>query len=362
MQNTYCVIIAGGLGRRFWPISNAQKPKQFLDILGVGQTFIQMTYRRFKRVCPPENIIVVANEDHLSLIKEQLPELSEKQILLEPIRRNTAPSIAYAASKIKLMNPKANLVITPADQIILHELEFYEKLECGLDFVRKTRSIMSLGTLATRPETSFGYIQIGDAIDGDENGGIYRMKTFTEKPNQEMADIFYQSGEFFWNTGILVSSVEALEHAYANHQVDMHQLFFQRGVDKYNTSSESGFVKKAYSESPNISVDYAILERMDEVYALCADFGWSDIGTWTNAYYHLEKDESMNVLSGESIYCYDAQRNIIHSETDRLVILSGVNDYIVVDTKDVLMLCKKENEKNIRHFVNDIRLKTNLDL
>lgn len=362
MQNTYCIIIAGGLGRRFWPISNAKNPKQFLDILGMGQTFIQMTYRRFKHVCPPENIIVVANEAHRDLVREQLPDLDDQQILLEPLRRNTAPSIAYAASKIKKKCPHANLVITPADQIILHEAEFYGQLEVGLNHVRENRSIMTIGTKATRPETSFGYIQVGDCIDEERLPNIYQMKTFTEKPNEEMASIFYDSGEFFWNTGIIVSSVEALDRAYAKYQPDMYARFFCDGVEKYGTSSEANFVKKVYSECSNISVDYAILERVDEVFVLCSDFGWSDIGTWTNAYHQLEKDESLNVVSGEDIFCYDAHRNVIHSETDRLVILSGVNDYIVVDTESVLMLCKKNDEKNIRYFLNDIRLRTNRDL
>lgn len=362
MQNTYCIIVAGGLGRRFWPISNTEKPKQFLDILGLGQTFIQMTYRRFKQICLPENIIIVANESHYDLVREQLPEIDESQILLEPIRRNTAPSIAYAVSKIKKQSPYANLIITPADQIILHESEFYAQLEVGLNFVRESRSILTLGTLATRPETSFGYIQVGEQINNEKLPNIYQMKTFTEKPNEEMAQIFYESGEFFWNTGIIVSSVEALDKAYADHQPEMHANFFQNGFQKYDTSSESNFVRKVYSECPNISIDYAILERMKEVYVLCADFGWSDIGTWTNAYYQLDKDSNANVVRGKDIYCYEAERNIIHSETDRLVILNGVNDYIVVDTEGVLMLCKKTNEKNIRHFLNDIRLKTNRNL
>ncbi|MFV0507404.1 MAG: mannose-1-phosphate guanylyltransferase [Bacteroidales bacterium] len=362
MQNTYCIIIAGGLGRRFWPLSNPERPKQFFDILGIGQTFIQMTYRRFKQVCPPENIIVVVNEAHHHLVKEQLPELSDQQILLEPIRRNTAPSIAYAASKIKQKCPKANLIITPADQVILHEQEFFFQLETALRFVRENRTILSLGTLATRPETSFGYIQVGDPVDEINLPNVYSMKTFTEKPNEEMANIFYESGEFFWNTGIIVSSMERLEKGYAKHQTDMHESFFQKGQEKYGTSSESDFVRKAYSECSNISIDYAILERITENYTLCADFGWSDIGTWTNAYYQLEKDENQNVRRGEDIYCYEAERNIIHSETDRLVVLHGVNDYIVVDTPSVLMLCKKNNEKKILHFLNDIRLKTNRDL
>ncbi|MFV0553377.1 MAG: mannose-1-phosphate guanylyltransferase [Mangrovibacterium sp.] len=362
MQNTYCIIIAGGLGRRFWPISNAEKPKQFLDILGTGETFIQMTYRRFKHVCLPENIIVVANEAHRELVVEQLPELGEQQILLEPIRRNTAPSVAYAASKIKQKCPHANLIITPADQIILHEREFCEQLEIGLDFVRESRSIMSLGTVATRPETSFGYIQIGDHVDEQKTPNIYQMKTFTEKPNEEMANIFFESGEFFWNTGILVASVEALDKAYAQHQPEMHESFFVKGADKYGTSSENNFVRKVYSECPNISIDYAILEYMHELYALCADFGWSDIGTWTNAYHQLEKDENLNVISGENIFCYEAARNVIHSESDRLVLLNGMNDYIIVDTKDVLMVCKKSNEINIRHYLNDIQFKTDREL
>ncbi len=362
MQNTYCIIIAGGLGRRFWPISNAEKPKQFLDILGMGQTFMQMTYRRFRHVCLPENIIIVANEAHRDLVCEQLPEVTEQQLLLEPLRRNTAPSIAYAASKIKQRNPDADIIITPADQVILHEIEFFEQIKTGVQFVRQQKAILNLGTLATRPETSFGYIQIGDCVDEQKLPNIYQMKTFTEKPDELMAKVFYESGEFFWNTGIIVSSVQALEKAYAKHQPEMHANFFTNGIDKYGTSSEGSFIKKVYSECSNISVDYAILERSDEVYVLCSDFGWSDIGTWTNAYYHLEKDTDANVVKGENVYCYEAERNIIYSSTDRLVVLNGVKDYIVVDTGEVLMICKKNNEKNIRHFLNDIRLKTGKDM
>ncbi|WP_372775019.1 mannose-1-phosphate guanylyltransferase [Mangrovibacterium sp.] len=354
MKNTYCVIMAGGIGSRFWPLSKSSMPKQFLDILGTGRTFIQMTFDRFRHICPVENFIIVTNLDYKQLVLEQLPEITESQILLEPIRRNTAPCVAYASNRIKAMNPDAMMIVTPSDHLIVNEIEFQKQLQSGLRFASEQDALLTLGIPPSRPETGFGYIQIEDPIDNGL-GHLYKVKTFTEKPNLEMARIFLESGEFYWNSGIFIWSLKSICAAFEKHLPEVHELF-KRGENRYGTEDEIFFINKTYSECQNISIDYGIMEKADNVYVLCADFGWSDVGTWGALYAQQEKNEHSNVVVGDSTFLYDTKNSIVNIPHDKIAILEGLDGYIVVETEGILLVCRKDHEQHIRQFVNDVHL------
>lgn len=356
MKDTYCVIMAGGTGSRFWPLSKSSMPKQFLDILGIGRTFIQMTFDRLKSICPIENFIVVTNLDYKSLVLEQLPELGEHQILLEPLRRNTAPCIAYASNRIKKLNPDATVVVAPSDHLILQEAAFQAQLSAGVEFARSHQALLTLGIPPSRPETGFGYIQIANRIEtrGDEQ--LYRVKTFTEKPNLDMAKIFVSSGEFYWNSGIFIWSVGSICNAFEKYLPEMHELF-SKGEKMYGTANEVFFINKTYSECQNTSIDYGIMEKADNVYVLCADFGWSDVGTWGALYAHQEKDADQNVVKGDSVFLYQSQNTLVNIPDNKIAVLQGLDGYLVVESEGVLLVCRKDDEQQIRHFVNDVRLK-----
>ncbi|WP_163715900.1 mannose-1-phosphate guanylyltransferase [Mangrovibacterium lignilyticum] len=355
MENTYCVIMAGGIGSRFWPLSKSTMPKQFLDILGTGRTFIQMTFDRFKHICPVENFIIVTNQDYKELVLEQLPEIQESQILLEPLRRNTAPCIAYASNRVRKMNPDATMVVAPSDHLILNEPEFQSQLQKGIAFASKNNALLTLGIPPSRPETGFGYIQIENEVANGESDSLYKVKTFTEKPNLEMAKIFLESGEFYWNSGIFIWSIQSICEAFKKHLPDIHELF-SKGEKMYGTADEVFFINKTYSECQNTSIDYGIMEKADNVYVLCADFGWSDVGTWGALYGQQPKTEEDNVVKGDSVFLYDTQNSIVNMPDGKVAILQGLDGYIVVDSEEVLLICRKEDEQHIRHFVNDVRL------
>ncbi len=297
MDNNYCVIMAGGIGSRFWPLSRKSMPKQFLDILGTGRTLLQQTFDRFSKIIPLENFYVVTNADYLQLIREQLPGVPVRQILTEPLRRNTAPCIAYASHKIKTINPDANLIVAPSDHLILNETEFLRQISKGLEFVAAHPVLLTLGIHPDRPETGYGYIQIGEKMKyrGFEN--LHHVKTFTEKPDLEMARVFLESGEFFWNSGIFLWSLRSILDALKTHLPEMATLFAQ-GDHLYNTSDEKAFINKIYSECMGISIDYGIMEKSENVCVLTADFGWTDLGTWGSLYENREKDENGNVVNG----------------------------------------------------------------
>jgi len=331
-------------------------PKQFLDILGTGRTFIQMTFDRFKRICPVENFIVVTNIEYKQLVLQQLPELHENQILLEPLRRNTAPCIAYASNRIKGINPQATIVVAPSDHLILNEEEFLFQLKTGISFAEENQALLTLGIPPSRPETGFGYIQIENKIDNENTAHLYKVKTFTEKPNMEMARIFVDSGEFYWNSGIFIWSVDAITNAFAKHIPDMYERFFVKGEKMYGTPDEVYFINKTYSECQNTSIDYSIMEKADNVYVLCADFGWSDVGTWGALYAQQPKNESENVVLGDSVFLYDTQNCIVNIPNNKVAVLQGLDGYIVVETEGILLICRKDDEQQIRHFVNDVRL------
>lgn len=355
MNNTYCVIMAGGIGSRFWPLSKSTMPKQFLDILGTGRTFIQQTYDRFKTICPDENFYVVTSVDYKKFVLEQLPELKESQVLLEPLRRSTAPCVAYACYKIQMINPDANIIVAPSDHHIQQVDVFLEQIKKGLDFVSKNDALLTLGIQPNRPETTYGYIQIESSKSIASIDNLHKVKTFTEKPNSELARLFVDSGEFFWNSGIFIWSLKSILKAFKTHLSSVSDLF-QKGQKLYGTADEIPFLNKTYSECQNISIDYGIMEKAHNVFVLCSDFGWSDLGTWGSLYENSNKDELGNVVSGESVMLYGSKNCIVNVPAGKLVVLQGLDGYIVVESEETLLVCRKEDEKQIRQFVNDVRL------
>ncbi|WP_423129438.1 mannose-1-phosphate guanylyltransferase [Gaoshiqia sp. Z1-71] len=355
MKNNYCVIMAGGVGSRFWPLSKSAMPKQFLDILGTGRTFIQMTFDRLKKICPAENFFIVTSVDYKELVLSQLPELSEDQVLLEPLRRNTAPCIAYACSRIKTINPDANVIVAPSDHLIIKEEEFLSIVRRGLEFAGENDALLTLGIKPNRPETGYGYIQTESRLPYKNTDNLYKVKTFTEKPNLEMARIFLESGEFFWNSGIFIWSLKSILDAFDSHLPDIAGLF-RKGEKLFGTDDEVHFINKTYSECQNISIDYGIMEKANNVYVLCADFGWSDLGTWGSLYENKEKDDDANSVSGGNVMLYNSQNCIVNLPDDKIAVLQGLNGYIVVESNNVLLVCRMEDEQQIRQFVNDVKL------
>jgi len=346
--------MAGGIGSRFWPMSRTSHPKQFIDILGTGQTLIQQTYSRLKKICPEENIYIVTNEIYEDLILEQLDGITSEQIICEPSRRNTAPCIAYANYKIAEKNPNANIVVAPADHLIMKEDEFVRVVNMALDYTQKNDCLVTLGITPSRPDTGYGYIQFDSKHDSYDND-IKKVKTFTEKPDLELAKKFVASGEFCWNSGMFIWSLNSINKAFETLLPTMDGIF-KEGVGKYNTPDEEEFINKAYSVCKNISIDYGIMEKSNNVYVISADIGWSDLGTWGSIYTHLEHDDSKNAIVGDEVMIYDSGSNIVNVPQEKLVVLQGLEDYIVVDTNDVLLVCKKEDEQKIKQFVNDIKL------
>lgn len=356
MNNTYCIIMAGGIGSRFWPLSRNAKPKQFLDILGSGKTLIQQTYERFSNFIPAENFIVVTSVQYKDLVLNQIPQLKESQVLLEPLRRNTAPCLAYATYKIKTVNPDANLIVAPSDHLILKEEEFIRQIKNGIEFIKKNNALLTLGIKPNRPETGYGYIQVKKKEDFDTLDNLYKVKTFTEKPDIEMAKIFVESGEFFWNSGIFIWSLSSILAAFETHLNEVSSLF-AKGIKWYNTEDEVNFIAKTYSECKGISIDYGIMEKAQNVYVLTADFGWSDLGTWGSLYENKEKDEDGNVINGDNVLTYDTKNCIVNLSDEKLAVLHGLDGYIVAESNDTLMICKKEDEQQIKQFVTDVRIK-----
>jgi len=356
MKRNYCVIMAGGIGSRFWPYSRSKNPKQFLDILGTGRTLLQATYDRFIQIIPKENILIVSNEDYSDIIMEQLPELKASQILLEPMRRNTAPCIAYANYKIMTDCPDANIVVAPSDHIILKENKFLQVVQNGLDFVEKNDTLLTLGIQPHRPETGYGYIQVSEDIQSIKlNESIRKVKTFTEKPDFELAKKFLESGDFFWNSGMFFWSLSSISKSFQTYLPDIDMLF-KEGAGIYNTDKESKFIGETYAKSPNISIDYGIMEKATNVNVLCADIGWSDLGTWGSLYDVSKKDKSNNFSKGGKSFLYDTKDCLINLPNNKLAVIQGLEDFIIVDSSDVLLICKKEQEQRIKQFVNDVKL------
>jgi len=355
-SNNYCVIMAGGIGSRFWPLSTSEKPKQFLDILGIGRSLLQLTYDRFSRIIPSENFLVVTSENYKDLVLSQLPELNESQVLAEPLRRNTAPCIAYATYKIMSKCPEANVIVAPADHLILKEDYFLEEVNTGLRYVSGRDVLLTLGLQPNRPETGYGYIQVAEKSEYEQKDNLFRVKTFTEKPDRKMAEVFLETGEFYWNSGIFIWSAKAIQNAFAKHLPDVNAQF-DYGKKHINTPNEVQYINKVYSECPNISIDYGVMEKADNVYVLCADFGWSDLGTWGSLYENHKKDKDSNAVSGNKIFLYDTKKCVINMPNDKVVVIQGLKDYIVVESEKTLLICKKDDEQQIRQFVADVMLK-----
>jgi mannose-1-phosphate guanylyltransferase len=363
-SNFYCVIMAGGVGSRFWPFSRESRPKQFLDILNTGSTLLQQTFNRFSRIIPVENILVVTNANYEAIVKEQIPNILNENILLEPFRRNTAPCIAYAVSKILLKNPKASMVVAPSDHRIVDEDAFLQITEKILEATTQVNGLFTVGIRPSRPETGYGYIQ----IDNEKNNRssetktflelhpeIKKVKTFTEKPDYEMAKVFLESGEFFWNSGLFFWSIPSIVEAFNKYLPDIYSLF-EEGKQFFNTPEENSYINEIYPRCKNISIDYGVMEMADNVYVMCGDFGWSDLGTWGSIFEHLKKDAEGNHLSHKKVLVYNSSRNIIHADVNKCVVIEGLEDYIVVDTSNVLLICSLKNEQMIRQFVNDVKL------
>lgn len=355
-KNNYCVIMAGGIGSRFWPYSRTQKPKQFLDILGIGKTLLQQTFDRFADICSEENVLIVTNADYKELVLEQLPGIKPSNILLEPLRKNTAPCIAYANYKINKINPDACIVVAPSDHFIQKEKQFRDRIKEGFKFVRNRDALLTLGIKPDRPETGYGYIQVSKGEIAGTNKNLNKVKTFTEKPDYDLAKVFYESGEFYWNSGIFIWSLNSIMNAFDKHLSEVDSIF-REGVKFYDTNMENEFILKTYSKCKNISIDYGIMEKADNVYVLCSDFGWSDLGTWGSLYKNLKKDKNKNAITGQNIFDYDVKGSIVRVSDDKLVVLQGLEDCIVIDTDDILLICKKKDEQKIKQFVNDIKLR-----
>jgi len=353
-SNYYCVIMAGGAGTRFWPISRSAYPKQFIDILGVGTTLLQQTFDRFARICPTENIYIVTSAEYKDLTLEQLPKIKENQVLLEPARRNTAPCIAYANFRIQKINPNAIIVVAPSDHLILKEDKFIETIQKCFDVASKNNMLLTLGIEPSRPDTGYGYIQVNKEEPNIFDSSFEKVKTFTEKPDLELAKFFVESGEFYWNSGIFVWSLSAIQEAFKLYLDDIYSSFSEK-YDLFATIEQYKAISEIYPACRNISIDYGIMEKANNVYVLGSEFGWSDLGTWTSLYEHTEKTEDNNAITSKNVMTYDTKDTIIKGYKDKLIVVQGLTDYIVVDTEDALLICNKKEEQQIKLFVNDIK-------
>lgn len=344
--------MAGGVGSRFWPMSRSAYPKQFLDFLGLGRTLLQQTYDRFLAICPAENILVVTNAQYAPIVKQQLPGLTDAQILAEPSRRNTAPCVAYANHVIAKRDPKALIIVAPSDHLVMKEQAFHETINLALHQAASTDCLVTLGIMPNRPDTGYGYIQFEES-SGTKHPRVKAVKAFTEKPDHDTAVRFIESGEFLWNAGIFIWSLASIRNAYRAHLPEMEERFTE-GEQTYGTSAEAAFIASIYDACENVSIDYGIMEKADNVFTVVSEFGWSDLGTWGSLYTHLPKDAQGNTTIGTQVKLYDCERNVVHAHDDRLMVLQGLEDYIVVSTKDALLVCRKQDEQQIKRFVNDL--------
>ena len=370
-ENNYCVIMAGGVGSRFWPFSRNKKPKQFLDFFGTGRSLLQMTIDRFRPIVPIENILIVTNVLYRDLVLEQIPDLKAEQVLCEPARRNTAPCIAYAAARIKAMEAKgerrkARIVVAPSDHLILQEETFRQTIQQGFDFIENNDALLTLGMKPTRPETGYGYIQMGESIgrpDGlrdaslmDMGEGICKVKAFTEKPNLELAKVFLESGDFLWNSGIFIWSLDSILNAFHAYLPEMANKFAE-GDKVMGTADEDAFIQQIFPTCPSISIDYGVMEKAKNVHVIPSDFGWSDLGTWGSLYELSDKDENENVTLHSDATYYDSHGNIVTLPKGHLAVVQGLEDCIVAESDGVLLICKRDAEQQIRQFFMDAEVK-----
>ena len=348
-SNTYVAIMAGGIGSRFWPASREARPKQFMDILGVGKSLIRLTFERFLKLCPAENIFIVTNGIYKDLVKEHLPELTDNQILCEPSRNNTGPCIAYTAFKLQAINPNANFVVAPSDHIILKEEAFVENLKKALTYTTNNDAIVTLGIEPNRPDTGYGYIN----FEKNNIGSIHKVKRFQEKPDLQTAKGYLESGDYLWNAGIFVWSVKTILKAFEELSPEIFSIL-SAGANQYNTFEEQAFIDAAYPTTPNISVDYAILEKSKNVYTIPADIGWSDLGTWASLHEESAKDANGNVLQGE-INAKEVANSLVRMPKGKLAVIKGLEGYIIVDEGDVLLIWPKGEEQGIKAMTSELR-------
>jgi mannose-1-phosphate guanylyltransferase len=348
-KNYYAILMAGGVGSRFWPVSTAEFPKQFHDMLGSGETLIQKTFSRLAKLIPVENILILTNESYNHLVLEQLPMVKQEQVLLEPAMRNTAPCILYASLKIQKQNPDAVMVVAPSDHWIENEDVFAQNLQQCFDFCAKENALMTLGIQPTFPNTGFGYIE----FDKTDSNPIKKVNQFREKPDYETAKSFLDSGNFLWNGGIFIWSVKTITEAFEKFQPKMNALFLS-GLESYNTPAEKQFIEENYALAENISIDYAVMETAKNVYVLPATFDWNDLGTWGSLHEKLDKDENNNAVVNAKVLLENASNNIIRSDADKLIIIDGLHDYIIVDKEGILLIYPKSKEQDIKAVVKKL--------
>ncbi len=343
--------MAGGVGSRFWPASREERPKQFLDIMGVGKSLLRLTFERFLALCPAENIFIVTNGKYKAQVKEHLPELTDNQILCEPSRNNTAPCIAYTAFKLQALNPNANLVVAPSDHIILQEQRFIKALEQALAFTANNQALLTLGIEPSRPDTGYGYINYEPIATENQ---VHKVKRFTEKPPLEQAKAFVASGEYLWNAGIFIWKTAAVLEAFKKHAPAIHEILGSN-LSCFNTENEQPFIDQAYPTTPKISVDFAIMEKAENVYTIPSSFGWSDLGTWGSLHVESDKDALGNVTQGESILLHDTHNSLIRVSDDKLAVIGGLDDFIIVDESDVLLIYPKNREQEIKQLRSKVQ-------
>jgi mannose-1-phosphate guanylyltransferase len=353
--NNYAIIMAGGVGSRFWPWSKTERPKQFLDVLGTGKTLIQQTYERINRICPPENIFIITNQLYEETIARQLPDLPRENILCEPRRRNTAPCITYGAFKISQLNPEANILVAPADHIILKEDLFVEIVEQGFRYASQNDALLTIGIKPHKPETGYGYIKSkGDIVE--ESSGkwqLAKVARFTEKPDLETAESFLQSGDYFWNAGIFIWSAQAIMKSIENHMPGLYQQFSEH-QNEFNSDTEQAAIDQIYNICDNISIDYGVMEKAENVLVISTDIGWSDLGNWSALHELSETDTSGNASDNKMVLFYDSKNCLVKVKPGKVGVIHGLDNYIVVEDDKALLICKKDDEQQIKKFVQDV--------
>ena len=357
MKNIYCVIMAGGQGSRLWPLSQMELPKQFVDLTGVGKTMLQLTYERFRTICEPDHFVVVTNKNYVGLAHEQLPEMPAENILCEPFRRNTAACIAFATLFIKQKDPDVIEIVTPSDQLIINEKMFIENAMAGVEYAGAGDNLITIGVKAYKPETAFGYIQVGSPVS-EQFPTINKVKTFTEKPNEEMAQVFYECGDFCWNSGVFIWSVRAISDALTKFLPNIQKQF--DALDKLPSSYwTEQTVSRIYEECENVSIDYGVMEKAQNVFVVQTDAQWSDLGSWDALYEQGEKDARQNVVVNGKAIIYDSDRCLIHVSNDKYCIIDGLQDYMIVDQEDILLICPRTNGQKSWKYATELNLKLN---
>ncbi len=351
-NNRYCVIMCGGVGSRFWPFSKSERPKQFIDFFGTGRSLLQMAFDRLSGIVPIDNIILLTNESYESLIKEQLPEIKAHQILLEPVRRNTAPCIAWAAHHIKAINPDAQMMVAPSDHLIINVDQFRQSVVKAFEFIENHDALVTMGIKPSRPETGYGYIQVGEHVEGNFSS----VKTFTEKPNEDLARVFIKSGEFFWNSGMFFWSADSIIQALNTHASEVNDIF-ENGQQYYGTEQEMEYINTHFAACPSISIDFAVMEKAPNVYVETVDFGWNDLGTWRSLYDYSPKNKDGNVTQNCKALMFNSRNNIVAVKGDKLVVASGLEGFIVADVDDALLIVPLDEEQKIKQYVNDVKSK-----